>query len=91
MSRPVIGIIPLIDKERESFWMLLGYMNGIIDAGGIQLINVLLGDTLYQDLKTQKPSNIEHHQCPPYDVPVHSVKLKKDMPLYLLIKKNNKC
>lgn len=87
MSRPVIGIIPLIDKERESFWMLLGYMNGIIDAGGIQLINVLLGDTLYQDLKTQKPSNIEHHQCPPYDVPVHSVKLKKDMPLYLLIKK----
>lgn len=163
MSRPVIGIIPLIDKERESFWMLPGYMNGIIDAGGIpvmlpltkdieiikqladkydgflftggqdvcpelynekilpecgeccsdrdimekelfsivfsmdkpvfgicrgiQLINVLLGGTLYQDLKTQKPSNIEHHQCPPYDVPVHSVKLKKDMPLYLLIKK----
>ena len=37
--------------------------------------------------KNSKASNIEHHQCPPYDVPVHSVKLKKDMPLYLLIKK----
>ncbi|MGN9135269.1 hypothetical protein ACTNDG_07530 [Clostridium sp. HCP1S3_B4] len=47
-------IFNLIDKERESFWMLLGYMNGIIDAGGIQLINVLLGDTTLSGFKNSK-------------------------------------
>lgn len=49
---------------------------------GIQLINALLGGTLYQDLPTQHPSDINHHQTPPYDVPVHDVFIKKDSPLY---------
>ncbi len=49
---------------------------------GIQLINALLGGTLYQDLPTQHPSDIDHHQTPPYDVPVHDVFIKKDSPLY---------
>ena len=26
MNKPMIGIIPLIDIERESYWMLPGYM-----------------------------------------------------------------
>ena len=34
MKRPLIGIIPLIDIERESYWMLPGYMKGIEEAGG---------------------------------------------------------
>ena len=49
---------------------------------GIQMINALLGGTLYQDLPTQHPSDIDHHQTPPYDVPVHDVIIKKDSPLY---------
>ncbi len=49
---------------------------------GIQFINAALGGTLYQDLQTQFPSDITHHQDPPYDVPVHTVAVMKDSPLY---------
>ncbi len=49
---------------------------------GIQFINAALGGTLYQDIPTQCPSEIEHHQKPPYHVPVHSVKIAVDSPLY---------
>ncbi|MBR3341187.1 MAG: gamma-glutamyl-gamma-aminobutyrate hydrolase family protein [Clostridiales bacterium] len=49
---------------------------------GIQLINALLGGTLFQDLPSQHPSDIEHHQTPPYDVPVHDVIIRKVTPLF---------
>ena len=32
-------------------------------AGGVQLMNVLLGGTLYQDLPTEHPSKTEHHMA----------------------------
>ena len=35
MSRPVIGVVPLWDEEKESLWMLPGYMDGIEQAGGL--------------------------------------------------------
>jgi len=163
MKKPIIGIVPLVDIERESYWMLPGYMKGIEQAGGIplmlpltsneenleqlaeeidgflyaggqdispnlyaqkrsemcgqccrerdemetmlfrmvyeqdkpllgicrgiQCINVVMGGTLYQDLSSEHPSDTEHHQMPPYDVPVHSVKIIGDSPLYKLLKK----
>ena len=157
MTKLVIGVMPLWDDEKDSMWMLPGYFEGIIQAGGtpimfpmltdeqelrhlvdisdgilftgghdvspelygeepiegvssckmrddmekivlrmvietdkpvlgicrgIQCINAALGGTLYQDLPTQFNSEIEHHQQPPYDVPVHSVNILKDSPLY---------
>lgn len=161
---PVVGIIPLWDDEKQSLWMLPGYMNGLRQAGclpmmlpltndegeisqimsivdgilftgghdvspemygetplgdtvvtckirdemetvilrksleldksvlgicrGIQFINAALGGTLYQDIPTQYPSDIEHHQSAPYDIPIHKVILSKDSPLYDLIKKD---
>jgi len=157
MKKPLIGVIPLIDEFKESYWMLPGYLNGLLQAGGlpvmlpltsdretlqqcvetcdgflftgghdvspslygeetlpvcgaccperdemeaylfaqalernqpilgicrgIQLINALMGGTLYQDLPTQKPSLLEHHQTPPYDEPIHTVKLVEHTPL----------
>lgn len=48
---------------------------------GIQLINAALGGTLWQDLPSQRPSLVEHHQRPPYDVPVHGVSILPDTPL----------
>ncbi len=42
---------------------------------GIQFINAYLGGTLYQDLPTQHPSEINHHGHAPYDEPVHDVTL----------------
>ena len=44
MKRPLIGIIPLIDIERESYWMLPGYMKGIEEAGGIPVMLPLISD-----------------------------------------------
>lgn len=159
--KPVIGVMPLVDDERESLWMLPGYFDGITAAGGIpimlpltsdryvlsqiidmcggllftgghdvspslygeepvnktivsskerdtmekvvlgeglkrektilgicrgiQFINVALGGTLYQDLPTQYQSGIEHHQKPPYDIPVHEVEILADTPLHDLL------
>jgi len=34
MNRPIIGVMPLIDYNKESYWLVPGYMQGIIDAGG---------------------------------------------------------
>ena len=49
---------------------------------GIQFINAQLGGTLYQDLPTQHPSAVAHHQHPPYDVPVHTVAMNRESPLF---------
>ena len=48
---------------------------------GIQVLNAALGGTLWQDLPAQNPSNIEHHQTPPYDKPAHPVTILPDTPL----------
>lgn len=161
MKRPMIGVLPLVDEERESYWMLPGYMKGIEQAGGIpvmlplttdkliigqlaqtmdaflftggqdvspsiygeaslpecaapceqrdqmecmlmsavleldkpvlgicrgiQFLNAVLGGTLYQDLPTQHASSVEHHQSPPYDIPVHSVNICRNTPLHALL------
>ena len=53
---------------------------------GIQFLNAYLGGTLYQDLPTQHPSVIEHHQKPPYDVPIHKVIVAEDSSLFSLLK-----
>ena len=28
-GKPVIGVMPLLDEERDSYWMLPGYMKGL--------------------------------------------------------------
>ncbi len=156
--RPMVGVMPLWDDDKDSLWMLPGYLDGIRQAGGvpvifplvtdeaelkqltevcdgflltgghdvspeiygetpradlvctcerrdrmedfvlkeavasdkpvlgicrgIQFINAALGGSLYQDLPTQHPSVIEHHQHGPYDVPSHTVAVIEDSPLY---------
>jgi putative glutamine amidotransferase len=54
---------------------------------GIQLFNVLLGGTLYQNIPTELPGAITHVKGPPYDVPAHSVRIPPKSPLYELIGK----
>ncbi len=55
---------------------------------GIQLINAVLGGTLYQDLPTQTNSDLEHHQKPPYDKPIHNVAIMENTPLYTVLEKD---
>lgn len=163
MEKKIIGIVPLIDYERKSYWMLPGYMQGILEAGGlpvmlpvteeaelirqmvsacdgflftggqdvsprlygeekisqcgecsperdrmesillqealradkpllgicrgIQFLNAALGGTLYQDIPTQVQTGTEHHQTPPYDIPVHEVCVKEGTALHELLGK----
>jgi len=38
MERPIIGVIPLWDEEKDSIWMLPGYMQGMEEAGAVPVI-----------------------------------------------------
>lgn len=44
VARPVIGVTPLVDNERESYWMLPGYFEGIAGAGGVPVMLPLTSD-----------------------------------------------
>ena len=54
---------------------------------GIQIFNVLLGGSLYQDIPAEFSKEITHAQKPPYDVFAHCVKLIPESPLSKLIEK----
>lgn len=43
-KKPVIGIVPLVDYQRASYWMLPGYMQGVEQAGGLPLMLPLTDD-----------------------------------------------
>ena len=45
MSRkPLIGVVPLWDDDKESLWILPGYFDGIQQAGGLPLMLPLTDD-----------------------------------------------
>lgn len=52
---------------------------------GIQLLNVALGGSLYQDLPSERPSNISHRQAEDKFSYSHSVTVCKDSPLFALL------
>lgn len=37
-KRPVIGLVPLYDEIKESYWMLPGYMKGLEEAGAVPVM-----------------------------------------------------
>ncbi len=160
MKKPLIGVTPLFDRERDSYWMLPGYFQALQKAGavpvmlpltddedllaraveafdgflmaggpdlapsfygeeeipsvnvicperdaaeltllrllwetdkpvfgicrGLQMMNVQQKGTLYQDIPTQHPSDVNHRMEPPYDRAVHTISVLKDTPLYTL-------
>lgn len=49
---------------------------------GMQILNVALGGTLYQDLKTNMPNAIDHTVYDAYATGSHNVKIEKDSRLY---------
>ena len=51
---------------------------------GIQIINAIMGGTLYQDLPTEHKSDTEHHMAPPYDRTQHYDNILKGTPLFEL-------
>ena len=75
------GTIPCIQRDRLETLLLRKAIEtdkpvlGI--CRGIQFMNAALGGSLYQDIPTQCPSATEHHQKAPYDIPCHTVRIKK--------------
>ena len=43
-ARPVIAVMPLWDDDRQSIWMLPGYLDGIAEAGGTGIVLPLTTD-----------------------------------------------
>lgn len=37
-GKPIIGIMPLYDKEKDSYWMLPGYVKSLEEAGAIPMM-----------------------------------------------------
>lgn len=42
--KPVIGLMPLWDEEKDSYWMLPGYVDGVMRAGGLPVMLPLSAD-----------------------------------------------
>jgi putative glutamine amidotransferase len=55
---------------------------------GIQVLNVALGGTLYQDVYTQVDGSFKHSQMAPRYYPTHKVKILKDSKLFEIFGKN---
>ena len=73
--------IPFIRRAAERDIPMFGICRGI------QVLNVALGGTLYQDVGTQiAPTASAHQQPEPYGEPTHSLTLVKDSPLNRLWK-----
>ena len=60
-------VIPQRDSMEQAFFPLaLATRKPLLGiCRGIQLFNVMLGGDLYQDIPTQCPSGVEHHETPP--------------------------
>lgn len=69
----------LLDKALEEDMPVLGVCRGS------QILNVFLGGTLYQDLRTQLPESLNHAMEPPYEMPCHRVTLEEGEPLRELL------
>ena len=62
--KPVIGVTPLWDEEKDSIWMLPGYMDGITESGGIPVILPFSEDE--QELEQLCPScrsRVQEERC----------------------------
>ena len=71
------------NMEKEFFPMALATgkpMLGI--CRGVQLFNVMLGGDLYQDIPTECPSDVQHHETAPYDKVAHTVTIEPGTPLF---------
>ena len=85
-----------IDEKRDTLELLLFNEVSLLDkpilgiCRGIQLINVALGGTLYQDIPAQFHGEpIAHYQQPPYYVPIHSVAIEHGTLLHNIINEEN--
>jgi len=95
-----VDVCGAINNRRDEFETLL-FQEAVLNADkpalgicrGIQLINVMLHGTLYQDLPSLFSGKITlgHWQEPPYDKPSHNVEFTADGPLRHLFSLDAAC
>lgn len=61
-NRPLIAVTPLMDYGRDSLWMLPGYMEAIMRAGGTPVMLPLTDDT---DILAQCAERLVQRPPPP--------------------------
>ena len=83
-----------IDEDRDNYEFLLmretmkRKMPMLAICRGIQILNVLMGGTLYQDLPTEHPSEVNHSQSEGLVLDAHEVDILPDTELYKIVGKN---
>lgn len=87
-KKETCGVIQLFRDKLELSFFKRAYETKKAIMGicrGIQLINVALGGTLYQDIPTEIETDIPHRQKVAKNLPSHEVKIISDTPLMELI------
>ncbi|MDR2797430.1 MAG: gamma-glutamyl-gamma-aminobutyrate hydrolase family protein [Treponema sp.] len=80
---PVCEARDTMEKILFSIAVLEHHKSALGICRGIQLFNVLLGGTLYQDIPAQfTKSALSHQQQPPYNRPAHQVRIEPGSPLH---------
>jgi putative glutamine amidotransferase len=83
-DRPASPRLGEVDRDRDLFELALfaaARQRGMPILGicrGLQLINVALGGTLWQDLPTDRPSSVDHDAKQARTARVHDVRIERD-------------
>ena len=82
MKQPLIGIVPLVDAARESYWMLPGYMRGVEQAGGVPVMLPLTDDAaVLQKLADRRPASDRRAGCLPCPIRCRTnTAVRQDLP-----------
>ena len=86
---PQLGLVDVQKGEFEFLLTKMALKSGLPIlgiCGGIQMLNVASGGTLYQDIPSQTNSTINHSQKLTRPVPYHYVDIKKGTKLYSIMK-----
>lgn len=89
-KKPSCGqIFPLRDEfEMRMFERVLKTKKPILGiCRGMQVINVFLGGTLYQDIETEYETDLPHRQTAPVTAPWHNIKILPNTYLFARIGK----
>lgn len=90
-KKPSCGqIFPLRDEfEMRMFERVLKTKKPILGiCRGMQVINVFLGGTLYQDIETEYETDLTHRQTAPVTAPWHDILITEETKLSALIGKS---
>lgn len=85
---PLCGLlVPALDAMEAALMRVAGHKPVLGICRGMQLLNALLGGTLYQDLPTQFGTALQHDQAAPPSEATHTVRVGAGTPLHRLTRR----